>query len=79
MIPRLAAALAIAAAAAAGCSKEPAPKVDAATEQAQARDRARQDAFGAQVKAVDDAKKLGADLNATAAGNVDRAEAAATK
>jgi hypothetical protein len=77
--PRLAAALLIAAAAVGACGKQAAPKVDAATEQAQAHDRARQDAFGAQVKAVDDAKALGANLNATAGSNVDKAEAAATR
>lgn len=56
------------------CGKPPAPKVDAATEQAEARERARHDAFGAQVRAIDTAKQLEADVNAKAGASVDAVE-----
>ncbi len=46
-----------------GCGKSEAPKVDAATERAQATERARHDAFGTQVQSLDKAKALGADVN----------------
>ena len=59
-----AAALLVAALAAAGCGKSEAPKVDAAAEQAAAMERAKQRTYGgAEVKALDKANKLGADLN----------------
>jgi outer membrane murein-binding lipoprotein Lpp len=58
----------------AGCGKPEAPKVDAATERAQATERAKKDAFGAQVKALEDAKALGADVNKKAQDSVDNAE-----
>ena len=72
-----AAALAAAAVLAAGCGKAEAPKVDAATERAEANKRARQDVFGTQVKAHDDAKKIPEDLNRKAQENVDAIEKAA--
>ncbi|MEO7741326.1 MAG: hypothetical protein ABIR98_00125 [Usitatibacter sp.] len=75
MIPaaaRMAAALA--ALAIAGCGKPATPKVDAATERAEALERAKKDAFGAQVRAVEDAKALGADINKKAQDSVDNAE-----
>ena len=59
------------------CGKPPDPKVDAATEQAQARERARHDAFGTQVQAIDKANALGADINKKAAENVDKVESQA--
>jgi hypothetical protein len=65
------------AAVAAGCDKPKQPKVDAATEQAQARDRARQGPLGTQVQAIDKANALQSDLNAKAADNVDRVESQA--
>jgi hypothetical protein len=54
--------------------KQKTPKVDAATEQAQARERARQGPMGAQVQAIDKANALGADINAKAAENLDKAD-----
>ncbi len=56
----------------AGCGKPEAPKVDAAAEQAAATERAKQRAYGGTgVKALEDAKKLGDDLNSKAQKNVD--------
>jgi hypothetical protein len=73
-----AAALAAAAVLAAGaCGKAEAPKVDAATERSEANKRAREDAFGAQVKAHDAAKTMQDDLNRKAQENVDSIEKAA--
>ena len=69
-----AAALAAAAVFAASCGKTEAPKVDAATERAEANKRARQDVFGAQVKAVDDAKNMQQDLNKKVQENADKAD-----
>jgi PBP1b-binding outer membrane lipoprotein LpoB len=59
----------------AACTKEEAPKVDAATERAEANKRARQDVFGAQVKAIDSAKEMPADLNQKAQDNLDKVDA----
>jgi len=70
----LAAALAAAAIFATACSKEPAPKVDAATERADANKRAREDTFGTQVKALDKAKELPDDLNKKAQENLDKVD-----
>jgi outer membrane murein-binding lipoprotein Lpp len=61
----------------AGCGKPQAPKVDAATERAQATERAKKDAFGAQVKTLEDARALGADVNKKAQDSVDSAEKSA--
>ena len=72
-----AAALAAAAILAAACNKPETPKVDAATERAEANKRARQDVFGTQVRAHDDAKKMQDDLNRKAQENVDSIEKAA--
>lgn len=76
MTPARAGALAAAVAAAllAGCGKPETPKVNAATERAQATERARQDAFGTQVKALENAKSVGADMNRKAQDTVDDAE-----
>ena len=67
-------AAALAALAIAGCGKPATPKVDAATERAEATERAKKDVFGAQVKAVEDAKSLSADINRKAQGSADNAE-----
>ena len=72
-----AAAMAAAAILAASCGKSEAPKVDAATERAEANKRAREGPMGAQVKAHDDAKKMQDDLNRKAQENVDNIEKAA--
>jgi len=71
---RIAAALASASVLAVACGKSEAPRVDAAKEHAEAHDRARKDAFGAQVKAVDDAKALQEDLNKKVQDNIDKAD-----
>jgi len=57
-----------------GCGKEKTPKVDAATEQAEALERARKGPMGAQVQALDKAKALEADLNKKAAENLEKAD-----
>ena len=57
-----------------GCGKSEAPKVDAAAEREAAQKRAREDVFGAQVKAVEQAKGLQEDLNRKATESVDRIE-----
>ena len=62
------------AAALAGCGKAEAPKVDAATERSQALERAKEGAFGTQVKALEQAKGLEADLNKKAQEAVEKAE-----
>jgi len=70
VLPLLAAAVALAA-----CGEKPkAPKVDAAAEQAAALERARQGPMGAQVKALDQAKALGDDMNKKAAENLEKAD-----
>ena len=71
----VAAALAAAAVLAVGCGKSEAPKVDAKTEQAEANKRAREDVFGSQVKAIDNAKALPDDINKKAQENLDKADA----
>ena len=58
----------------AGCGKPATPKVDAATERAEATERAKKDAFGAQVKSLETAKGLEADINKKAQDSVDNAE-----
>ena len=47
----------------AGCGRSESPKVDAATERAEATERAKKDAFGTQVQAHEKAKSIGADVN----------------
>ena len=73
MRPSLALVLA-AAALAAACGKPDTPKVDAATERAEALERSKKDVFGTQVKALEDAKGMQADLNKKAQENVDNVE-----
>jgi len=60
-----------------GCGKPPAPKVDAATERAEATERAKEGPFGAQVKALESAKGMEADLNRKAQESVDKIESTA--
>jgi len=64
-------------AAATGCGKKEAPPVDAKTEQAEARERARHDAFGTQVQAIDKANALAKDVQQKAGENVDKVESQA--
>jgi hypothetical protein len=54
---------ALAAAVLAGCGRSEPPRADAATERAQATERAKKDAFGTQVQAHEKAKSIGADVN----------------
>jgi hypothetical protein len=61
---RLGAMAALAALALAACGKSEAPKVDAATERAEATERAKQRAYGGtEVKALEKANQMGADIN----------------
>ena len=79
-LARVAGPLALAAAltALAGCGKSEQPKTeDAAADRAAATERAKHGPMGAQVKALEDAKNLGADLNRKAdqeQEQVDRAQ-----
>ena len=70
----LTATLAVALAFAAACGKEKTPRVDAAAERAAALERSKKDVFGTQVKALDTAKGMEADINKKAQEAVDRAE-----
>jgi hypothetical protein len=47
----------------AGCGKPAPPKVDAATERAQATERAKEGPYGTQVQAHEKAKAMGEDIN----------------
>jgi hypothetical protein len=67
--------LAAVAIAAGACGKPPEPKVDAATERAQATERAKKDVFGTQVKALENAKSIEGDMNRKAQDNLDKADA----
>ena len=59
----------------AGCNKPPPPRVDAATEQAEATKRAQQRAYGGDaMKALEAAKGLDVDLNKKALEGVEKAE-----
>ena len=59
-----------------GCGESKTPKVDAATEQAEAHKRASEGPFGTQVKALDKAKGLGADVNTKVEENVQKVDEA---
>ena len=59
----------------AGCGKsEPPAQVDAAKQREEALERARHEAFGTQVKALDKAKGLQDELNKKVIDNMDKAE-----
>jgi hypothetical protein len=60
--------------AALGCAKKEEPKADAATEQREALERAKEGPYGSQVKALEDAKKMGEDLDRKSRESVDKAE-----
>ena len=62
------------AAALAACGKSEAPKVDAATERAQALERAKKDVFGTQVQAHEKARALGDDVNRKVQEGMDAAD-----
>ena len=72
---RIALALAVAATlAAAGCGDSKKPKVDAATERAEALERAKKGPYGEQVKSLDTARALSDDINKKASESVDKIE-----
>ena len=70
----IAIALALAATLVAGCGEAKKPKVDAATEQKEALERARKGPYGTQVQALDKAKALEEDINKKASEQVDKIE-----
>ena len=61
---------------AASCGQSKTPKVDAEAEKNAALERARHDAFGTQVQALDKAKAMQDDLNKKAQEGLDKADAA---
>jgi hypothetical protein len=67
-------ALATALAGLAACGKPEAPGADPAAERAAATERAKQGPFGADMKALESAKGLGADLNRKAEDNLEKAD-----
>ncbi len=71
---QVAVALALAATLVAGCGESKKPKVDAATEQREALERAKKGPYGEQMKALDKAKALGDDINKKASESVDKIE-----
>ena len=70
----VAVALALAATLVAGCGESKKPKIDAATEQREAAERARKGPYGDQLKALDKAKALEEDINKKASEQVDKIE-----
>ena len=77
MTARGAALLAVLALALTSCGGgKPPAKVDAETEKAQALERARHDAFGTQVQALDKAKSMQDDINKKAQAGLDKADEA---
>ena len=68
------AALAVAGLAVAGCGQDKAPKLDEAAERAAATERAKKDVYGAQVKALENAKGMQDDINRKAQESVDKME-----
>jgi hypothetical protein len=58
----------------AACGKSPQVEADPAAERAAATERAKKGPFGTQMKALETAKGLGADVNKKAQDEVDRAE-----
>ena len=72
---QLAVALAVAATlGAAGCGDSKKPKVDAATERAEALERAKKGPYGTQVQSLETAKSLQEDINKKASESVDKIE-----
>ena len=70
----VAVALALAATLVAGCGESKKPKVDAATEQREALERAKKGPYGTQVESLEKAKALGDDINKKASESVDKIE-----
>jgi len=71
---QVAVAVALAATLVAGCGESKKPKVDAATEQREALERAKKGPYGTQVQALDKAKALEEDINKKASEQVDKIE-----
>ncbi len=71
---RAAAALALALPLVAACGKSEAPPADPAAERAAATKRAEEGPYGAQMKALDKAKNLGADINKKVEDNLEKAD-----
>ena len=59
---------------ASGCGQDKAPKLDEAAERAAATERAKKDVYGAQVKALENAKGMQDDINKKAQESVDKME-----
>jgi hypothetical protein len=59
---------------AAACGQSKTPKVDAATERREATERAKQGPYGTQMKSLDTAREIEADINKKAQEQVDRIE-----
>jgi outer membrane murein-binding lipoprotein Lpp len=57
-----------------GCTDSKKPKVDAATERAEALERAKAGPYGTQVNALEKAKTMGDDINKKASESVDKIE-----
>lgn len=70
----IAVALAVAATLVAACGESKKPKVDAATEQREALERAKKGPYGTQVQSLETAKKLEEDINKKASESVDKIE-----
>ena len=70
----IAVALAVAATLVAGCGESKKPKVDAATEQREALERAKKGPYGTQVQSLETAKKLEEDINKKASESVVKIE-----
>lgn len=58
----------------AACGRSEAPPTDPAAERAAATKRAEEGPYGAQMKALDKAKNLQADINKKAEGNLEKAD-----
>ena len=67
-------AVALAATLLTGCGKKEEPKVDSATEQREALERAKKGPYGTQVQSLETAKKLEEDINKKASESVDKIE-----
>ena len=67
-------ALAVAGSLLAGCGEAKKPKVDAATERAEALERAKKGPYGTQVQSLETAKSLQEDINKKASESVDKIE-----
>lgn len=58
----------------AACGRSEAPKVDSAAEREAATQRAKEGPYGAQMKALENAKGMGADINKKVEDNLEKAD-----